>query len=74
MVGVLKFENKPLRTRWYLLNPRYTTYHYWIVLVVTLHFSIKKKRKKTFSERKLLCTGRPFPEVIHSIDLRKPYD
>ena len=25
MVGVLKFENKPLRTRWYLLNPRYTT-------------------------------------------------
>ena len=25
MVAVLKFENKPLRIRWYLLNPRYTT-------------------------------------------------
>ena len=26
MVEGLKFENKPLRIRWYLLNPRYTTH------------------------------------------------
>ena len=25
MLGALKFENKPLRTRWYLSATRYTT-------------------------------------------------